>query len=224
MIDEHLATASVTLFHREIEDVLLLFNLVHGGGIGKVLDLTGRDAFFLFHTFHGLVKVGVFFDSQFLQVLIELVDTAMQLLGCLVKLKLQLILVSFHLSVLEVFHSGDCIGSLLLIIFPVFVSFSHPLVHKLFVFFKFSSLELSGVLLHLENEVFFGFLVSCGFLFKHAFAVVKDFHFVVKASCLLIIIEGMNERLPKFDGFLPNLLGLSAEIRHHFLLYLLNFL
>jgi hypothetical protein len=34
----------------------------------------------------------------------------------------------------------------------------------------------------------------------------------------------MNERLPKFDGFLPNLLGLSAKIRDHFLLYLLNFL
>jgi hypothetical protein len=104
------------------------------------------------------------------------------------------------------------------------VTFGHPLVHKLFVFLKFSPLELSGILLHLENEVFFRFLVTSCLFFEHAFAVVKDFHFVVKACCLLIVIEGMNKRLTKFDGFLPNLLGLSAEIRDNFLLNLLNFL
>jgi hypothetical protein len=139
-----------------------------------------------------------------LQVLVELVDAAMELLGGLVELKLQLILVGFDLSVLEVFHSGNRIGSLQLIFLPVFVTFSHPLVHKLFVFLKFSPLELSGILLHLKNEVFFGLLVACCLLFKHAFAIVKDLHFVVKASCLLITIEGMNQRLTKFDSFLPN--------------------
>jgi hypothetical protein len=83
----------------------------------------------------------------------------MQLLGGLVELKLQLVLISFHFTVLEVFHSGYRIRPLLLIFLPVFVSFSHPLVHKVLVFLEFSPLELSRILLHLEYEVFFGLLV-----------------------------------------------------------------
>jgi hypothetical protein len=75
-----------------------------------------------------------------LEVLIKLVDASMQLLGGLVEIKLQLVLVSLDFSVLEVFHSGNGICPLLLILLPVFVPFRHPLVHKLFVFLEFCPL------------------------------------------------------------------------------------
>jgi hypothetical protein len=140
LINKHLAASSITLLNCKIENVFLLFNFVHSCSIREVLYLSRWNALLLFHPFYRLLNVGVFLNSKLLQVLIKLVDASMKLLGGLVELKLQLVLVSLDFSVLEVFHSGNGICPLLLILLPVFVPFRHPLVHKLFVFLELSPL------------------------------------------------------------------------------------
>ena len=123
------------------------------------MDLAWRDAFLFFHALDCFVEVRVFLNTEFLKVLIELIDTVLQFFCRLIQLKVQFIFVGLNLAVLKVLHSGDGVGAFLLVFLPVLVTFGHPLIHKLFVLFKFGPFELPRILLHPIYELIFGLLV-----------------------------------------------------------------
>lgn len=123
------------------------------------MDLAWRDAFLFFHALDCFVEVRVFLNTEFLKVLVELIDTVLQFFCRLVQLIVQLIFVGLNLAVLEVLNTGDGVGAFLLVFLPVLVTFGHPLIHKLFVLFKFGPFELPRILLHPIYELIFGLLV-----------------------------------------------------------------
>ena len=129
------------------------------------MDLAWRDAFLFFHALDCFVEVRVFLNTEFLKVLIELIDTVLQFFCRLVQLIVQLIFVGLNFAVFEVLHSGDGVGAFLLVFLPVLVTFGHPLIHKLFVLFKFGPFELPRILLHPIYELIFGLLVMKCFFF-----------------------------------------------------------
>jgi len=181
------------------------------------LDLAWWDAFLFFHALDCFVEVRVFLNTEFLKVLVELIDTVLQFFCRLVQLKVQLILVSLNFAVLEVLHTGDGIRAFLLVFLPVLVTFSHPLIHKLFVLFKFCPFELPRILLHRIYKLIFGLLVAKGFFFELALAIVKDLHLFFETCSSFIVLEGINNRISNFDSFLSNKLSLRAIVRYDFL-------
>lgn len=129
------------------------------------MDLAWRDAFLFFHALDCFVEVRVFLNTEFLKVLIELIDTVLQFFCRLIQLKVQFIFVGLNLAVLKVLHTRDGIGTFLLVFLPVLVTFGYPLIHKLFVLFKFGPFELPRILLHPIYELIFGLLVMKCFFF-----------------------------------------------------------
>lgn len=147
LIDHHLAAPPVTLLDREIEHGLLLFDLVHGGGIGEVLDLTWRDALFFLHFLNGFFNVGVLLDTQFLEVLLKLVNAPHELSCSLIQLFTEAVLVGLDLTVLKVLDARDGVTATLLVDLPVLVALLHPVLHELFVLIEFSMLILTSLLI-----------------------------------------------------------------------------
>ena len=79
LVDHQLSPTSFAFLAGEVGILFRFFDFVHGGGVGKVLDLAWRDAFLLFHPLDRIIHVDVLLDSQLLQVLLKLIDSSVQL-------------------------------------------------------------------------------------------------------------------------------------------------
>lgn len=152
-----------------------------------------------------------------MKVLVELIDTVLQFFCRLVQLIVQLIFIGLNLAVLKVLHAGDSVGTFLLVFLPVLMTFGHPLIHKLFVLFKFGPFELPRILLHPKYELIFGLLVAKGFFFELALAIVKDLHLFFETCSSFVVLEGMNDGISDLYSFLSNKLSLRAIVRYDLL-------
>ena len=114
--------------------------------------MSRRHTLLLFHALDCLFDISVLLNAKLLEVAIKLLDPSNKLLGGLVKLPLELVLVSLDFTVLEVLDSCDGIGPRLLVLLPVLLAFLQPLVHEVLVLLHFRELLLSGFSPHAVNK------------------------------------------------------------------------
>lgn len=159
LVDLKLAITAFAFFSSKLVVDFGVLNLVHGGRIRKVLDLTWRDAFLLLLPLDCIFDGDVLFDSQFPHVLMELQNAHLHILGVITHLFTQLVLVDLYLSILKVLASGNFIGSSLLVDLPVLVASLVPLLHELFVLLHLLESLLSLLLLYALQHAPLGHIV-----------------------------------------------------------------
>ena len=147
LVNSELSSSTLTFLTSEIALLLGLLDFIHRGGEGEVLNLSGWDALLLFLLLDSVLHIHIGVDTQLLEVLFKLAETASHLEGGIVKLPRKLSLVEVDLTILKVLLLRNVFRTDLPVVFPVLSAFFLPFLHEVLVFTELAPVVRSIVLL-----------------------------------------------------------------------------